>query len=313
MRCVRRTDLRPGQWDLFVDLHPDGWFFHREAWIAYCLAYRPGAIDHSFALMNDERPLGLVAVVPLIQEDDRFTMGDEPGASPLQLTGRVPADAVDAEIARHVEASGVRYAAFRPVPGATIPALGNGDWHPCGWTTTVLDLHTRDEDGLWRDLRKSYRYIIRHKRPSVVFSTNRPWAIPICRMLHEKAAGRITRSANTWACMAAWLDDGRGLVSLAKDTAGHWIGYAFAIRDKEAAYYASGATVADNVAHPLQWELIRALRCDGLRYYELGWNERPGRDVDPDKAAGIALFKRGFGGTAWPIAAVERRFDDALR
>ena len=54
-----------------------------------------------------------------------------------------------------------------------------------------------------------------------------------------------------------------------------------------------------SLQHALLWQAMRALRADGAtRYFELG--REAATDEEP-KAQRIAFFKRGFGGTPWPV------------
>lgn len=323
LRAVPRLALRPGAWDAYVETHPGGWWFHTEAWLAYCLAYRPGSIDRSVALVapND----AVVAVLPLIQEGDAFTMGGEPGAVPLwnpAVAASAVWEAVEiaAQSATILDMKRVARAAFRwqpRPPDALMPHRpeetppGYRWWQ---WGTFVVDLR-EDEAVLWRHVRKSYRHLIRRTADPYVAppSVGASLTISTAREIHHAAAGRITRSLVTWDLMTEWAASGAGLLAIARGRPGQGldesgdVGYAYALRWKQWAYYASGATVVDDVAHALQWALIRTLRADDRRCYEVGWDVRPGEEAD-EKARGIALFKRGFGGARWLVHAIAREF-----
>ena len=74
-------------WDTFVDKHPSGAWWHRQAWIDYSLAYDRKAIDRSFAVVSEEAgyPL-IVGLCPAIERDGVVCMGDDPCAGPLITT-----------------------------------------------------------------------------------------------------------------------------------------------------------------------------------------------------------------------------------
>ena len=77
--------------------------------------------------------------------------------------------------------------------------------------------------------------------------------------------------------------------------------YAFVYKD--AAYYGSAPGFVPDAMHALQWRAILVLKTMGVRWYELGWQARPG---DSDKDRQISFFKRGFGGVDVAVPAVER-------
>lgn len=311
-----RRDLREGVWDAFVDQNPGGWFWHTSHWIDYCLAYHPGAVDDSFAVVYGDRVVGLC---PMVREGDRYAMGGNPGADPLISAPMAIYALVSRCMQEHVEvlarSRGVASVAFRAIPRPVKRYLEREGWEDISWDTLVLDLRP-EEVALWTGVRKSYKSLIRKtERTRDIRVLNQPWAVSsVAKVLHYAAAGRATRPDRTWELMAEWCTQGFGVVALASGVADPdpesvgrgWDGYAYAIRYKGHAYYASGATTAPDIAHALQWALIKTLRCDGRLTYELGWMVRPG---DSPKDAAISFFKAGFAGAVWPIAAVKRTFE----
>lgn len=312
--AVPRGRLPPGAWDAFVERHPAGWFWHSERWIDYCLAYRPGAVDRSFALVS---PSGVVAVAPVVCEGREIAMGGNPCAAPL-VDGPPSCfgihECVAGEVGRRAERGLIARARWRAQPAPAcppfpldLPALQALGCRDVSWETRVLPLgRTCDELALWMGLRKSYRQIIKRQRDSgrECAVTSNPWAVQVAHALHARAAGRETRPARTWDMMEAWARDGLGLVALSHPP-GAWAsdGFAYVIRWKRWAYFASAATLAPDVNHWLQWEIIRALHKDDRGCYELGWQARPG---DSEKDRGISFFKRGFGGEDWLVPVGER-------
>lgn len=268
--------LSPGAWDAFVENHPNGWFWHSERWLAYALTYTPGSVDLSAAILDDSG--AVVAVQPLIVDGPNLlpVHGGQPPVGPL----------LDAEIVAQGGADsvlGLFSATVRPDPR---PAT-----HVCRLAGTEAEQ--------WRDVRRSYKALIhraeRHYDLSVwsrVDGAVAQQVIALAKGLHLLEAGRQTRPDATWRMMGEWLETGHGVLALA-----HYrsepTGFAYAIRWKGHAYWASGATVVPDLQHALQWTLIKALRADGeTRTYEVGYAAGPEADA---KARGIAQFKAGFG------------------
>lgn len=299
MRVVPRSAVRD-EWDAFVQAHPDGWFWHRNEWIDYCLEYHPGAVDRSFAVQRDHTE-EVVTVVPLVQEGAAFLMGGHPGAEPLRC--RVVSEVqVDMFVSRVARAVGVTRWAVRgcPQPREYVAPPGPG-WQDRSWETFVVDLW-RSEQELWANVRRSYHSLIRRAERDKevgVYATRA--AVETAHRVHTQAAGRETRSQATWDRMARWAESGNLLVALVLSE-GKALGMAMAVRYKNASYYASGATLEPNLSHALVWRLATTLRYDGLRWFEVGWGVRPG---DTEKDRNIAYFKKGMGGEAWVVPARE--------
>jgi hypothetical protein len=306
MITLPRHVLTPAQWDAYVTHHPWGWFWHTSHWIDYCLAYHPGAEDHSFALTDGAGEIR--AVVPLVREGDAFTMGGHPGADPLVVCERA-GEVVQRHVAAVAHLTGVRRWAVRSSPVSSVtPRYPNTGWTDRSWTTTVLDL-TQPEAALWRGVRRSYHALI-HKaeRQHTILAASAAWAVEVAHRIHAQASGRETRAPRTWDLMAEWAEAGRVTVALAlqeNSSPSSARGMALVIRFKDAAYYASGATLEDGLSHALIWHLVTTLQCGGVREFEVGWRARPG---DTDKDRSIAFFKEGFGGAAYHVVSLEREF-----
>lgn len=287
MRIVQRRDVFPAQWDDFVHKHPEGWFFHRGTWLHYCVAYHLGAADLSFVIEHNGE---ILALVPLIREDDRFTMGGHPGAAPLyadmgDTATQAYARATVAELgARHLVTSWQTRSLPRPSPvNATLDS----------WQTFVMDLR-QDDATLWRNCRRSYHGLIhRAERAYTIVVERTPEAVAIAHAIHRAAARRETRAQATWDLMAEWATAGNLLIGMARAPSTGSRGMAMAIRYKDRAYYASSAQLEKTCSHALIWTLAKALKDEGVTAFEIGWAERP---VDTLKEKNIAFFKQGFGG-----------------
>lgn len=298
VRSVARRHVPREEWDAFVEAHEDGWFFHTNDWVDYAVAYTPGSRDVSTAVVDDEHHIvgiGCAVVGP----DGAMVYGGQPFPRPLAAPG--------------FDFGPVEFT--KPLLMANRPGqlLDDEDVHAVAdresWQTSVVNLQHEEAD-LWGGLRRSYKNLIRQadKRFCIAVygagTMSRP-PIEQARQLHITSAGRETRPAETWAMMGRWMQEGHGLLALAKSFDGTPKAYAFAIRYKDWSYYASGASMEQNVSHALIWHLMRVLRHDGdRRYFEVGWLARAG---DEEKDKGISHFKEGFGGTSWTIEAMRKK------
>ena len=301
MNCdVPRAALPRGAWDRFVLAHPEGWFFHSEAWLDYALAYAPGSRDASVAIVSGDE---VEAVVPaVLATDGSPTYGGQPMAAPLL------GDNIDMEW----EMFPSMRVAWRPgtdIDDITVPSTGTLQRD----TTFVVDLWDGDEVAHWRRLRKSYRSLVHQAErdydivvASGISQNTQRLVYAVAQDLHVEAAGRRTRSAATWELMTQWASAGQGLVAVAQDRATQaYVGFAYAIRWKHWSYWMSGATLRRNLQHALQWHLMKALMCDGeTRYYEIG-HAADHAAPDDEKAKNIAFFKAGFGGQRWTVLSVD--------
>lgn len=300
MKILSRQDLRRGEWDAFCDESPAAWFWHREAWIRYCLAYADGR-DLSFAVVNDGQ---LVGLCPLIHEKGQFSMGGDPCASPI---GTMDVDCID----RLVRAYAVKTARFRTSPltdvhaphspQALLQAVGYKD---ISWASRVVDL-THDEGTLWAALRKSYHSLIHRaeERLDCHGGFEERWRFAEYAALHQRLHGR--RPYETYALQREWLTTGHAVVYTAwsKRTASI-VGAAYFNLYKRAAYYGSAAYGEPDVACALIWHAMRDLKAHGVERLEMGWQGH----AHDEKGKGVEQFKRGFGGRDMPLHCVEKRW-----
>ena len=297
LTIVSRAKVDPAAWDQFVLDHPDGYFWHGSRWIAYSLAYCPTAVDLSFAVCDGD---SLMAVVPLCLEPGGLLLGGVPTPAPLcSPSGQAAAWVwIGREQLRLSQASPCR-AAFRSQPGHPFGWMPP-TWASADWDSFVVDL-TRPEPARWCDVRRSYHSLIHRAQEQHLIDVP-SIGIHDARDLHRQAAGRETRSAETWEMMADWEAAGDAFTVLARNSDGDPVGYAYVIAWKRWGYYASGATLKPNLAHALQWAAMQEAAVRGVTSYEVGWDVRPG---DDEKARAIAHFKAGFGGDRLRITAIQ--------
>lgn len=154
----------------------------------------------------------------------------------------------------------------------------------CGYTPSVYMTHIidcgKDEQMLFREVRKSYKNLI-HKYQPVLSD------ISTLKEIHIEVCGRQTRSDDTWQIQQEMIDQGQGFCLSTHGAA------AFFMHTEECAYYGVGASHNDVYSHPLIWYAIMECKKRGVRFLEMGEQLFHGQDT---KALGIAKFKRGFGG-----------------
>jgi len=145
----------------------------------------------------------------------------------------------------------------------------------------VLELDD-DESTLWTNLRKSYRPLInralKNTKVNVINATN--YDFSLCeqyRKLHFVAAGRETRSKETFYAQYELIRDGSGylvLISTEDIIVGAYLFYYL----NEYVFYASAATLPEchsqsGVGHLGVWKGIQEAKALGARFFDLGMLE----------------------------------------
>jgi hypothetical protein len=321
-------------WDDFCATSPSAWFWHTTAWRDYTLAYRPQLASQSrafFVVAGDE----VVAAVPLMLEQDgtipelSFGGGDcwapalaaeLPSRRRLEALRRALTHADDVARAERAVRASFRWS---PLVGgledfvAFLAETTRSGYADASTTATVVDL-SQPRDALLHRMTKGHRSdITRAARSMTVEVTDKASVTPArfdeYRVLHEKAAGRVTRPARTFELMEEWISQGTGLLVTARKD-GQPVSCAYLNLYRDGAYYSSAATdplVLEPAGHLVQWSAMEWLQAHGFLRYELGrqqFGPLP-HDVPSTKELNIARFKRGFGGTLVPVPVREKWFD----
>ena len=165
----------------------------------------------------------------------------------------------------------------------------------------VVDL-SDGKPGAWRSVRRSYRSLISgmNRVASTRISTD-PADLPVLKGLHLAAAGRTTRSEETWTSQARAMEEGNAFLVLVSSLpeGGEDIGGALIYHSAWQAEYAVGAydralqSTNAPVGHLAQWAAIEYL-CEHteVKSYILGRFSR--LDEWRGKLGGINQFKSGF-------------------
>lgn len=302
MKIVPREEVSADEWDAFVEAHGGGWFWHTTRWCHYSRLYTPGAVDDSFAIRSDYDGT-LVGLVPLIHAGTKLVHGGQITPAPIfQARAETMQAITTLALPAAVERLGADPLPIQMRPGATPKDLPPEHFRTDLASTYVVDLR-RPEAYLWRGIRKSYKSLIhRAEETHDLTVLRRAWAVEVARQLHDEVAGGETRSKETWRLMGDWAETGYVVTAVAMDRLRRPRGYALVICYKGWAYYASAATLDDNLQHALQWHVMQTLKRDvGIRAYEIGY---AATDHSTEKEQGIAHFKAGFGGEVLKIYVV---------
>ncbi len=169
----------------------------------------------------------------------------------------------------------------------------------------MLDL-SAPETGLRRQVRKSYKSLINWGEKNLslrVFDrkTIVPEDIEKFRQLHIYAAGRETRSLQTWYLQYEMIRHQEAFAILG-ELEGELVTAALFPYSPKYCYYGVSASKRElfskPLSHTLIWRAIFYAKEQGCRFFELGTQNYPKQGDPPptQKELGISTFKRGFGG-----------------
>ncbi len=340
LSIVPLTPDRYAEWDEFCLASPDAWFWHTSQWLEYTLRYRPDLQprSESFLCLHEG---SVVAVCPLIVETHahgtesirEFSYGGDAEPAPA-LAGALPEKARKEVLQRvfaHVDELAGRIniarASFRMSPLA--PSFWNSPFQAANpllrlgfsdisLATQVIDL-SQDEEALRHGMRSEHRLHVNRASKSLETTvldaaTATQEQFDQYRVMHRRAAGRVTRPIETFQMMYGWIRAGSAILCSAS-LQGKAVGFILVSLYKDGAYYSSGCRDLDHggasVGHLLQWRTIQWLKQQGVRRYEVGiqvYANQPHAMVS-ERELSIALFKRGFGGVATPLWRGEKFYD----
>lgn len=325
METIEFANCGQKAWDAVCEESEDAWFWHHWDWVCYAESYTAQDLiaNLSFMVSDEGQPL---AVVPCFAERRGSTrvMGfnREQIFWPAIVAGigedrrQCVRDFVFLQLANLARQCGLsRIETINPVlapafyrsrlPPTNIPAR-------YGYSTILQDTQVIDlrlpQERLWDSVRKGHKACIRAGgRMFEVRALGKDATDEDFRAyqdLHALAAGRVTRSQETFDMMRNWLHTGQAIL-MAATSEGIYSGFAYFIVSKKGGYYASACRhpnlpANSPVGHVLIWNAILTLQRQGVEILEMGPQTYV---VTPDatsKTIGISHFKRGFGGVAIP-------------
>lgn len=132
------------------------------------------------------------------------------------------------------------------------------------------------------------------------------------RLLHRAAAGRVTRSDESWELQYRALLSGCAFLVYLRDHTGRMVGGAFFNVTRDEGYYSVGAydrALFDKpIGHVIQYQAIEEMKRLGLRWYFIGARPYPGDRPPPtEKQIAIVSFQEGFASHHFPRFLINRK------
>ena len=126
------------------------------------------------------------------------------------------------------------------------------------------------------------------------------------RELHQRTAGRITRSSESWDSQRAQVECGKGFLVWLRDPAGKMVGGGFFNFTAHECVYAVAAYERElfdkPLGHVVQFRAIEEMLKKGIRWYKLGARPYPTDLPAPsEKEISIGHFKEGFASDCFPV------------
>jgi len=329
-------------WDDFANRSDDAWFWHTTHWMAYAQEYVRDRFltNRSFLLVEDSK---LLAICPVFVERSispagaiQYSLAGAPLPFPA-MRNDLRNDKRERVLAKYIKGLDVLARDERiGYVWVRIPSVSKSSMvQQEAWTnpllkygfidlpyqTQVIDLR-KDKEALWGEIRKGHKSDIKRGEQAcrVTVWDNRtvtPEKFDEYRVLHQKDAGRVTRSKRTFDLMLSWVREGHAiLVEASNDTTA--VGFSLVIIFESGAYYGSSCRDPDYpelpVGHLIQWATICWLRDHGFTWYDIGiqqfgpqWFDQAG-----PKDFSISKFKRGFGGRTIPLVTGERFYSKSF-
>lgn len=329
-------------WDGFCDTSGDAWFWQTTAFLHYQTAYAPAykTVPKHLLFFQDGK---LVALCPLAVEQSptsphkTFSLGGDP--LPVPVLSTTLSESERESIRRHIleyldtlaVQEGVAKISFRQsilaphLLYATYPLVNDwvsNNFLDISMQTRLIDLRV-EERTLWSQVRKSYHSLINKTAKHFNFRfldqhSITPAYFGAYRDLHQKAAGRVTRPADTFEAMHEWIRKGFAFLVLAEHE-NVISACALLIHYKNQVFYASACNDPDlenewSLGHFLQWNVIQTLKTRGIEHYDLAsWPMTPQWSFVPTpEEKHISFFKSGFGGRPAPLFRSEKFYSSEV-
>ena len=342
IQIIPLTKDKYAEWNKFCLESDDAWFRHTTDFIDYRSNLRPASESQSMSfLVKDDHDV--LCACPLILEKKEFnhemikefSFGGDYCPAPAFKNGLKEArkeeilklvfSQIDEQAGEHDVKRGsfeINSLCHNFIESETLPYnyLMKYGFYDNSINTQIINLSLSDDE-LRRSIRKGHKYDINRGRKTyeiAVFDHSNidRETFDNYRLLHHKAAGRITRPLITFDMMFNWIKkDSAFLVGLLYNQ--KYIAFSLFIMFKHGAFYGSSADDPDvqvNVpmAHIIQWKAIEMLKEKKIKYYEIGGQQFGNQfyDCPSYKEQSISFFKRGFGGNTVPLYRGEKFYDD---
>lgn len=306
------------KWDDFCLESDDCWFWHTTEWMKYSIEYNNCQDSEILSFYLEDGAGVILAICPLIREEDKFTFGGSFCPNPALRNGLSSKlsknllniifhqiDSLTLENNIKECLMSISTLAKNNLKQFSYNYLMKYNFENISLNTQLIDLDN-DTNSLWSNIKKSHRNEI--KKGNNQF--NLSFLLPSIKNedlfndfknLHFLAAGKKTRTNRSWEFQKKWLEQGNAIIVFAnKDD--KLIGGIYALLYKNHAYYGISANHPDfeylPISHSIQWELIKWLKQNRYHFYELGYQHFSDQPFDhpSQKELDISLFKRHFGG-----------------
>ena len=315
---IKKLTLDHPKWNKFCLESDDCWFNHTIDWIEYTLEYG-GKESELLSFYIEDKANNIVAICPLIRHQNKLNFSGDITPNPAlknnlsEKLSKILYKKLFSEIefiANEYEISGCKIG-LTPLAKKHQKLLNYNflmkyNFENISLNTQIIDLQ-KDELTLWGEIKKSHRYEINKGRKLfkfLIINQNNPdlSSFKEFKKLHYFSAGRMTRSGRTWEMQYEWIQKGNGVLILAS-LDNLLVGGIYTILYKDGGLYAISANHPDfdikyPISHAIQWEMIRWLKKNRYKYYELGLQQFSDQPYDhpEEKDINISLFKRHFGG-----------------
>lgn len=330
MQIVSVTNIDEKELDCFINESESSYFVHSRTWIDLIKQFRKEVKELSFCVYENSK---IVAFVPLLKGEIigsprryEFSMFALPLPYPV-FSNNLPIsfkEKLEKYIFNNIfelaKVESIDYINFY-VSALTKDILNNEQkynplvkfsFHDVSLTTNIINLE-KDINLLMKNFRKGTKSDIKLAEKKgfevkIYNSTNiKKELFERYKNIHFIAAGRKTRSDETWDIMYQWIVDDLSILALTKFEDQYISGQIINTFNKKA-YYQSSAILPDysrekGLGHLAQKEIIRYLKSSMFDYYELGWNwyTNISQEVADSKMIGISRFKSGFGSDIYPL------------
>ena len=161
---------------------------------------------------------------------------------------------------------------------------------------------TLDLECIKAKFRKSYKSLIKEEKfdlNSFIMSKNDYETWKEFKKLHLCAAGRVTRTDESWKMHFEDINNDCGMLIYIRDKEGSFLGGGFFNYSKDEAVYSVAAYNRDlfhlPLGHIVQFRAINELKRRCIKWYRIGHLPFKGDEVLPtEKYLNIGIFKKGF-------------------
>lgn len=189
--------------------------------------------------------------------------------------------------------------------------------------TNIIDL-SLTEQGLWSNLRKSYKPLIKREKKrcelKILIADDCPDSLfDEFENLYFLASGKTVYTKTEWGMLRDLIKKDKGMLIIA-GLNGKIIGGSYFNHSGQKAYYSLSANHPDFekdffISHLLIWRAIEYYLGRKFSWLELGWQfyREQFFDRPSEKEINISYFKRGFGGRSFPLYRGIKFFNEDIK